>query len=50
MAGTLVIDGRNALDPEAIRATGLVYEGVGRGDRGGAPRGTGPRGSQEALA
>jgi UDPglucose 6-dehydrogenase len=31
MAGDLVIDGRNALDPEAVRAAGLVYEGVGRG-------------------
>jgi len=30
MAGTLVIDGRNALDPGAVGAAGLVYEGVGR--------------------
>ncbi len=30
MAGTLVIDGRNFLDPEAVRAAGLVYEGIGR--------------------
>ncbi|MEO6496805.1 MAG: nucleotide sugar dehydrogenase, partial [Solirubrobacteraceae bacterium] len=30
MAGTLVIDGRNALDPAVIAAAGLVYEGVGR--------------------
>jgi UDPglucose 6-dehydrogenase len=30
MAGDVVIDGRNALDPEAIRAAGLVYEGIGR--------------------
>jgi UDPglucose 6-dehydrogenase len=30
MAGNLIIDGRNALDPEAIRAAGLTYEGVGR--------------------
>ncbi|MBU6336625.1 MAG: UDP-glucose/GDP-mannose dehydrogenase family protein [Acidobacteria bacterium] len=30
MAGTVVIDGRNALDPVAVRAAGLVYEGVGR--------------------
>jgi UDPglucose 6-dehydrogenase len=30
MAGTLVIDGRNALDPVVIRAAGLTYEGVGR--------------------
>ena len=30
MSGTLVIDGRNALDPEAVRGAGLVYEGIGR--------------------
>jgi len=31
MRGTLVIDGRNALDAHAILAAGLSYEGVGRG-------------------
>ena len=31
MAGNVLIDGRNALDPEAVRAAGLVYEGIGRG-------------------
>jgi UDPglucose 6-dehydrogenase len=30
MRGDLVIDGRNALDPEAVRAAGLRYEGIGR--------------------
>jgi UDPglucose 6-dehydrogenase len=30
MAGTVLIDGRNALDPDAVRAAGLVYEGIGR--------------------
>jgi UDPglucose 6-dehydrogenase len=30
MRGDLVVDGRNALDPEAVRATGLTYDGVGR--------------------
>jgi UDPglucose 6-dehydrogenase len=30
MDGTLVIDGRNALDPDAVRAAQLLYEGVGR--------------------
>ena len=30
MRGTLVVDGRNALDAEAVRAAGLVYEGIGR--------------------
>ena len=32
-AGSVVIDGRNALDREAVRAAGLLYEGIGRGDR-----------------
>jgi UDPglucose 6-dehydrogenase len=31
MAGDTVIDGRNALDPDAVRAAGLQYEGIGRG-------------------
>jgi UDPglucose 6-dehydrogenase len=31
MRGTLVVDGRNALDADAVRAAGLSYEGVGRG-------------------
>ncbi len=31
MRGDLVIDGRNALDPELLRSAGLVYEGIGRG-------------------
>jgi UDPglucose 6-dehydrogenase len=30
MSGALVVDGRNALDPETIRAAGLHYEGIGR--------------------
>lgn len=30
MRGTLVIDGRNVLDPQAIASAGLVYEGIGR--------------------
>src|SRR6476661_2656693 len=30
MSGTLLIDGRNALDPEGVRAAGLTYEGIGR--------------------
>ena len=28
-AATLIVDGRNALDAEAVRAAGLVYEGIG---------------------
>jgi UDPglucose 6-dehydrogenase len=31
MRGTLVIDGRNALDQAAVTAAGLTYEGIGRG-------------------
>jgi len=30
MRGTGVVDGRNALDPEAIGAAGLTYVGFGR--------------------
>jgi UDPglucose 6-dehydrogenase len=31
MAGTTVLDGRNALDRDAVAAAGLTYEGIGRG-------------------
>ncbi len=31
MSGHVVIDGRNALDRDAVRAAGLIYEGIGRG-------------------
>jgi UDPglucose 6-dehydrogenase len=30
MSGRLVVDGRNFLDPEAVRRAGFAYEGVGR--------------------
>jgi UDPglucose 6-dehydrogenase len=30
MHGNLVIDGRNALDADTVRAAGLLYEGIGR--------------------
>jgi UDPglucose 6-dehydrogenase len=30
MNGNLVVDGRNALDPEVVRSAGLRYEGIGR--------------------
>jgi len=39
MSGNLVIDGRNALEPDAVRAAGLLYEGVGRGQRSVAKSG-----------
>jgi UDPglucose 6-dehydrogenase len=29
MARPLVVDGRNFLDPEALRAAGFIYEGIG---------------------
>jgi UDPglucose 6-dehydrogenase len=37
MRGTLVVDGRNFLDPEAVSAAGLTYEGVGRAARARRP-------------
>jgi len=37
MRGTLVVDGRNFFDPEAVAAAGLTYEGVGRAARSRAP-------------
>jgi UDPglucose 6-dehydrogenase len=30
MAGSLIVDGRNCADREAVRAAGLSYEGIGR--------------------
>ena len=30
MRTPLVVDGRNVLDPEALRALGFEYEGIGR--------------------
>jgi UDPglucose 6-dehydrogenase len=36
MRGRLVVDGRNFLDPDAVSAAGLFYEGVGRPSRNGA--------------
>jgi UDP-glucose 6-dehydrogenase len=30
MRGNLIVDGRNMLDPEAVRTAGFVYEGIGR--------------------
>jgi UDPglucose 6-dehydrogenase len=34
MRGKLVVDGRNALDADALEAAGLLYEGVGRASPG----------------
>jgi UDPglucose 6-dehydrogenase len=30
MAGELIVDGRNFIDREAVRAAGFIYEGIGR--------------------
>ena len=43
MRGALVIDGRNVLDPEAVRAAGFAFEGIGRS------RSEWPRGRREGL-
>ncbi|HET7094173.1 MAG TPA: UDP binding domain-containing protein, partial [Thermomicrobiales bacterium] len=37
MRGDLILDGRNFLDPAAVAAAGLCYEGIGRGQRRSAP-------------
>jgi UDPglucose 6-dehydrogenase len=34
MSGRLVVDGRNSLDPRAVAAAGLDYEGIGRANGG----------------
>jgi len=33
MARPLIVDGRNLLDPEEVRAAGFEYEGIGRPNR-----------------
>ena len=33
LRGTVVADGRNVWDPEAVTAAGLEYVGIGRGQR-----------------
>ncbi len=30
MANPLLVDGRNFLDPDAVRAAGITYEAIGR--------------------
>jgi UDPglucose 6-dehydrogenase len=30
MANPVIVDGRNMLDPRAVREAGFVYEGIGR--------------------
>ena len=32
MRRALLVDGRNYLDPETLRAAGFTYEGIGRGN------------------
>jgi UDPglucose 6-dehydrogenase len=36
MRGTLLVDGRNFIDPASARAAGLIYEAIGRPSRNGA--------------
>jgi len=36
MRGSLLVDGRNFIDPDAARGAGLVYEAIGRPSRDGA--------------
>jgi hypothetical protein len=33
MRGSLLVDGRNFIDPDAVRSAGLVYEAIGRPSR-----------------
>ena len=35
MRGSVVVDGRNFFDPDAVRAAGLTYEGLGRASADG---------------
>ncbi len=35
MARAVIVDGRNFLDPDRMRAAGFTYEGIGRGARAG---------------
>jgi hypothetical protein len=37
MANPLLIDGRNFLDPDKVRAAGFAYEGIGRPNGAGGP-------------
>jgi UDPglucose 6-dehydrogenase len=37
MANALLVDGRNFLDPEALRTAGFTYEGIGLPNEGGGP-------------
>ena len=46
MRGNVVIDGRNALDGDAVRAAGLLYEGIGGAVRPARP-GAGARTASE---
>jgi UDPglucose 6-dehydrogenase len=36
MRGSLLVDGRNFIDPDSAQAAGLVYEAIGRPSRNGA--------------
>jgi hypothetical protein len=44
MAQALIVDGRNFLDPIAMREAGFDYEGIGRSSAGQADQGRRERG------
>jgi len=48
MAKPLLVDGRNLLDPESLRESGFVYEGIGRPER--ASRSVSTESAEEPLA
>src|SRR5262249_8440097 len=51
MGNPLLVDGRNFLDPDAIRAAGISYEAIGRpsiGDRSAVVRVAGRREAEQA--
>jgi UDPglucose 6-dehydrogenase len=50
MANPLLVDGRNFLDPETVRAAGITYEAIGRpsaGDQPGVPARVAPEAEAE---
>ena len=50
MANPLLIDGRNFLDPEKLRAAGFAYEGIGRPNGGDGPPGDAQEGDGGASS
>jgi UDPglucose 6-dehydrogenase len=50
MANALLIDGRNFLDPQQLRAAGFTYEGIGRPSGGAGPSGDAQEGDGRARS